>query len=179
MNNKIRIAVGSRNPVKIGAVIDGASKIFKEINVDGFEVNSNVSHQPIGDEEAFQGAKARAIAVLDVDKNANYGIGLEGFCLEHDEDMYTAGWAVIVNREGIIGKGCTGKLLLPKKIADEIRKGSELGPVMDKFTNTKNIKHREGAVGIFTNNLITRKQFLETAVILAFARFVSKEVYED
>jgi len=46
--------------------------------------------------------------------------------------------------------------------------GEELGPVMDAFTKQENISKKEGAIGVFTNERITRgEMFLHIMRMLA------------
>jgi len=59
------------------------------------------------------------------------------------------------------------------------RAGEELGPVMDDFSGRRNVKHGEGAIGIFTNGLIERTTALEIALTYALARFITPENYRE
>lgn len=52
----MKILIGSQNPVKNDAVRQALSNYFDNIDVVGYEVDSGVSIQPIGD-ETFTGAK--------------------------------------------------------------------------------------------------------------------------
>ena len=73
--------VGSRNPVKIGAVQDVFEQYFPGIEVQGIEVPSGVPAQPVGD-DTFAGAQNRALALVALnrgrDLGADYCAGLEG-----------------------------------------------------------------------------------------------------
>ena len=60
-----RIAVGSTNPVKIGAVHAVLARIAPEATVEGVAVPSGVRDQPWGDEETIRGALARAHAARE------------------------------------------------------------------------------------------------------------------
>ncbi|MBD3311893.1 DUF84 family protein, partial [archaeon] len=70
-----------------------------------------------------------------------------------------------------------GKILLPDNIAAELRKGRELGPLMDELTGSNNIKHRQGTVGLLTNNLISRSKSFEQAVLKAFMKHLNNDYY--
>ncbi|MFZ1755392.1 MAG: DUF84 family protein, partial [Caldilineaceae bacterium] len=89
------------------------------------------------------------------------------------------GWAAVVDRDGCLGIGAGGRVLLPESIAHRVRAGEELGPVMDDFSGRRNVKHGEGAIGIFTAGLIERTAALEVALTYALARFITPENYED
>jgi len=50
------ILVGSKNPVKIESVKEAFEKYFSNVDVQGVEVSSGVSDQPVN-EDTFRGAK--------------------------------------------------------------------------------------------------------------------------
>ena len=62
MKKSIAVAVGSKNPVKVGAVLEAFQKSFPsaDITIHGFDVPSGVSDQPMGHEETRRGAITRA-----------------------------------------------------------------------------------------------------------------------
>ncbi|MCD6478608.1 MAG: inosine/xanthosine triphosphatase [Candidatus Diapherotrites archaeon] len=170
------IAVGTTNPVKIEAVRSAVQKLWRDAEVKGISVDSGVSLQPKGNEEAIRGAINRAKEALNR-LNADLAFGLEGTVVEINQRMFLCGWVAAVDRAGNIGLACTAKVELPKRVAEEIRKGGELGPIMDKIIGENDTKKKQGAVGILTNNLVTRKEAFEQAVLLALARFITPQHY--
>ena len=99
------VAVGSTNPVKIGAVRAVLTRIAPHVSVEGVAVESGVSDQPWGDEETIKGAVARARAArLALD--ADWGVGIEGGVIDEDGTIVrTCAWAAIVGRDGRPGVG--------------------------------------------------------------------------
>ncbi len=173
LKNKImKISVGSKNPVKIKAVENVAKKIWSDVEVFGVSVDSGVSDQPKSREEAIYGATNRAKMALERE-DSDIGIGPEGSIEESEFGMFLSGWVVAINKEGEIGIGGGGNLLLPEKVALELRKGKELGQVMDELLSESNTKQKQGAVGTFTNNLISRTESFERSIIFALARFIN------
>ena len=172
----MKISVGSKNPVKIKAVENAVKKIWPKAEIFPIEAISGVKEQPTSKKEAIQGATNRAKFSLEK-TNADIGIGLEGCIYDSEFGMFLSGWVVAINKEGEKGIGGGGELLLPEKIALEIRKGRELGPIMDELLNDYNTKQKQGAVGYFTNNLIPRTDSLERSVIFAFTRFIRPKDY--
>ena len=173
----IRVSVGSENPVKIEAVKNAVQKIWGDTTVIAVKCRSGVSDQPTSDDEAIQGALTRAQQCLEK-TGADYGIGLEGCTLDTKYGMFVSGWVVVVTKEGKAGIGGGGRLLLPERIASEVRKGRELGPIMDEFVGDCNIKQKQGTVGVLTGNLVLRSAAFERCVIYALARFVNPDLYE-
>src|SRR5436309_1627853 len=94
------VAVGSTNPVKIGAVRAMIAQVWADARVDGVSVPSGVSDQPIGDDETIRGALARAAAARDA-LGTELGVGIEGGVVERsDGTMRTCAWAAIVGANG-------------------------------------------------------------------------------
>ena len=170
------VVVGTTNPAKIAAVKGAIQQMWPAAIVTGVNVDSGVSAQPLSDEEAIIGAPNGAHLALKMG-NADLGVGVEGNTVEMAGRMFSTAWVVVVDRVGALGLGSSGRFLLPEPVAKTVRQGGELGPLMDELTGEQNTKHRQGAVGILTNNLITRTAALETAVIFALTRFINPNYY--
>ncbi len=72
-----------------------------------------------------------------------------------------------------------GLLFLPQKVATLVRQGIELGKANDIVFKTHNSKHNSGAVGLLTNDLITRTIYYEHAAILALAPILNADLYAE
>ena len=173
----MKIAVGSKNPVKIKAVENAFKRFWNDVAVVGLEVNHGTSRQPSSQEEAILGATKRAQLALE-QTNSDYGVGLEGNTFDSEHGMFLDGWVVIVNKHVEKGIANSGSLMMPEKIAKEVRKGKEVGPASDAHFGTHNIKQKEGTVGMLTNNAITRTEAFEKGVIYALARFLNPHYYD-
>ena len=172
------IAVGSTNPVKIGAVRAVLSGLAPGASVEGIAVPSTVSDQPFGDEETIRGARARAVTARER-LGADLGVGLEGGVVElPDGSMQTCAWAVVVDATGRTGVGGSLAMPLPSSVAAMIRDGVELGVAMDRLVGAHGTKHGAGAVGILTNGLVDRQGAYEILVTYALAPFLRSELYE-
>ena len=171
------IAVGSTNPVKIGAVRAVLSKLAPHATVEGIAVPSTVADQPFGDEETIRGARARAIAARE-QLVADLGVGLEGGVVElANGSMQTCAWAVVVDARGTSGVGGSLAMPLPPSVAAMIRDGVELGVAMDRLVGAHGTKQGSGAVGILTNGLVDRQRAYEILVIYALAPFLRGDLY--
>jgi inosine/xanthosine triphosphatase len=164
-----RVAVGSTNPVKLGAARAVASRLAPGTEVVGVAVASGVPDQPWGDEETIRGALARARAARSA-TDADLGIGIEGGVVAVDDGtVRTCAWAAVVTRDGRETIGGSLAMTLPPRVAELVRGGVELGHAMDAVTGTHNVKQNLGAVGILTRGLVTRQQAYEALVAYALA----------
>jgi inosine/xanthosine triphosphatase len=170
-----RVAVGSTNPVKVGAARAVVSRLAVRASVDGVAVPSGVADQPWGDDETIRGALTRARAAQQA-ADADLGIGIEGGVVAlGDGTVRTCAWAAVVTRDGHEGIGGSLALTLPAHVADLVRGGMELGHAMDAVAGTHNVKHGLGAVGILTRGLVSRQQAYEVLVAYALAPLLAGE----
>ena len=172
------IAVGSTNPVKLAAVRAVLGALAPSATIASVAVASTVPDQPFGDDETIRGALARASAAREA-LSADLGVGLEGGVVEEiDGSMRTCAWAAIVDAHGRTGVGGSLAMPLPRRVAELIRGGVELGHAMDQLIGAHNTKHGAGAVGILTAGLVDRQRAYEILVSYAVAPFLTRELYE-
>ena len=173
----LRVAVGSTNPVKIGAVRRLFSQLADDAVVDGIAVASGVPDQPWGDDETIRGATARARAALAA-AGAELGVGIEGGVVEiPGGGVRTCAWAAVVSRDGRVGVGGSLAMPVPPPVERLLRRGMELGEAMDTVTGERDIKRGRGAVGVLTAGLVTRERAYEAIVAYALAPFLDAELW--
>ena len=176
-DNVLYVAVGSLNPVKIGATRAVLQRLVLQVRVEGVAVASGVPDQPWGDEETIAGARTRAEAARCA-LDADWGVGIEGGVVAlPDGGVRTCAWAVIVNREGKVGTGGSLSLELPPPVAELVRGGLELGHAMDTVSGQHNVKQGLGAVGILTAGAVTRQGAYEHLVAYAMAPLLDRGRY--
>jgi inosine/xanthosine triphosphatase len=186
--SKIRIAVGSKNPVKLNSATNGFEQILNEnasITVESFAYNvpSGVPDQPIGDDETLKGARNRATACFiefkdDQGSDPDYAVGMEGGISDENGLMTCYAYITIYNGSKF-GSAKTATFEIPKAIADLVRGGMELGDADDAVFNKINSKQGDGTVGQLTKGLISRTEYYIPAVILAYVKFNYPDLYGD
>ena len=174
----LKVAVGSKNPVKIAAVKSAFEKVFGNCEIIGVSVPSGISDMPLSFSEIAQGAKNRAHNALEA-LDADYGVGLEGGLDDTFLGTFLAGFVAIVDKNNVWGYSRGEGLFMPTAIVKKVKEeGKELGDVMDEIRGLKNTKQREGCIGYFTNNLIDREESFAKPVICALSRFSKRELFE-
>ena len=172
----LSVAVGSLNPVKIGAARLALERAGFDFALQGVAVPSGVAEQPVGLDEIVRGARQRALHARAA-LGAAWGVGMEGgveFDVGGDAWLFSVVAIVTAERDSL-ARG--GQLLLPPRVAARLRAGAELGPVMDELLGTSNIKHGLGAVGMLTGGLITREAAFYDCVSRALAPLLHPELY--
>ncbi len=174
----MKIAVGSTNPVKVAAVRQVALRCWPEAQIIAVEAPSGVARMPMSDAESLRGAQNRALAAL-AQAQADLGVGLEGGVNPEEIGLVLHGWVAVVDGNGRIGIGGSGRLPLPPVIARRVLAGEELGPVMDELLGQVEVRKQGGAVGALTAGLVLRQDAFAQGVAYALAPFVSPHLYAD
>jgi len=142
----------------------------------GVSVASEVSDQPMSNQETLKGAINRAHNAQSANIEAHFWVGIEGGIDTLDQEMEAFAWIVVQSKHQI-GKARTGAFFLPKKVQALIRQGKELGEADDLVFGDHNSKQKGGAVGLLTGNVIDRKGLYVPAVIMALIPFKNVEFY--
>ncbi|GGP14358.1 DUF84 family protein [Oceanobacillus neutriphilus] len=155
------VIIGSKNPTKVEAV----KNVFQGFEVSSLDVPSSVSVQPFSDEETRAGAINRAKACAASSSGA-IGIGLEGGVMYVDDTLFLCNWGALATDDGELFTASGARIALPKEIENELKTAGELSIVMDAYTKKENVRSHEGAIGIFTNNLVSREDMFTHVVQL-------------
>ncbi|WP_407272253.1 DUF84 family protein [Radiobacillus sp. PE A8.2] len=162
----MKIYIGSKNPAKILAV----QNVFPDSVLETAEVSSKVSLQPYSDEETLEGAINRARECASIEKGV-IGIGLEGGVMETSHGLLLCNWGALVDEARNVFIASGARIPLPDEITTELEKGTELGEVMDLYAAKVDVSKKEGAVGIFTNNEISRIEMFTHVMQLLKGQF--------
>ena len=171
----MRVAVGSKNPVKVSAVKEVFSKVFDSAEVVSVEVEPGIPAQPFG-LDTVRGAENRARRSLEV-SGADYGVGIEGGLLELGGRWYNLGFIAVIDRSGFMGTGTSGWFELPKNFLERLRGGGELAEVLDAFYGVEGVGRREGAVGLFTGNRVTRRDLYVHGLYMALIPILNRKIW--
>ena len=173
------VIVGSENPVKLATTKEAFEKVFPDETFEyiACTVASGVSDQPFGTTETKRGALNRATGCRQAFPHADFYVGLEGGLEEIEGEFWSSAWMCILDNHGRVGFGRTGTLQLPLSVSARIHQGEELSMAIDICFNKVNSKHKGGAVGALTNDLITRTDFYRDALVYALIPFIKPELY--
>ena len=152
--------IGSTNAAKVTAARRVIMSHFPHAVVNEVDVKSGVSDQPFGDEETRLGAINRALRATGILGNV-IGVGLEGGVRMLEGQMYLCNWGALVLPDGVRFTAGGAQIPLPKELADELITGKELGPVVDDYFKASGIRHKEGAIGMFTAHAVNREELFE------------------
>lgn len=172
----VRVAVGSRNPVKIAAATVVVRHAWPNAIIEPVDVDSGVPDQPWGDDQTRKGAITRSVGALKV-SGADVGIGFEGGVVEEGDLVRTCAWAAVTTADDATHVGGSLAMPLPPEVARLVRGGMELGHAMDVVSSSINTKHGAGACGILTAGLVDRQRAYETLLAYAFAPLLAPQFW--
>ena len=176
----MKFIVASKNPVKINAVATAIQDFFPNSVVEGLEVESGVSAQPMSDEETKQGAsnRARAVRVLALQQKIVRAdeealcIGLEGGVFhptfaKDKQELWSTVWAVAIdkNNQSYFSNGA--RFPLPKFLSTLLLNGEEMGPVLGESLNDPDLRKKGGMISFLTNNFTNRTNEYENIAKIA------------
>ena len=175
------IVIGSVNPVKVEATKDAFKTILSHtgkndsLNFQSIEIKApTLNNTPNSIEEMIQGATFRAEQSCSI-QNADFGIGIEGGIFTNDSGTFLTAFAVVQNGSGSIGIGSAPAIKLPDHWKLGNHTSFELGSYVDHLTGGNNIKQKNGAMGILTDNILPRKESLKLSVICAYFSLINEK----
>ena len=112
----MKIIIASRNPIKINATKLAFEQMFpnKVFQFEGVSISSDISDQPMSNNETLKGAINRSNNAKLECMDADYWIGIEGGVEKIDNEMQVFAWIYIPSKE-MVGKARTATFDLPKK----------------------------------------------------------------
>ena len=177
----LRVAVGSKNPVKLAAVRQAFFRAFPDrpLVCVGHDVPSGVSDQPWGRDETLKGAIQRAHGALLAETGADYAVGIEGGVVEAPGGLRSVAYVAIRRgRDVRLSVEHTASFALPPRVERLVRGQEpghgklELGAACDLVFHETNSKQRGGTVGAVTRGLLDRTAYYEHAIVCALAPFL-------
>jgi inosine/xanthosine triphosphatase len=189
---KLFVAIGTKNPAKIQAVIDAFQYSYSDSKVDlefkPIQVDSGVGNQPIGLDMIINGAISRAKSSFNqffYDTSLNhsvcFGVGIESGLVEisQSESGYMDFQFVAIYHNEKITLGSGSAFEYPKMIISNLlsRKSREIGEIFEKLSGVHDIKQKEGAIGYLSKGKIKRTDILKQGVIMALLPIINKNLY--
>ena len=177
----MKVLIGTQNPAKIQGAKEAFERYFDSFEIEGIPVSSGVGDEPVN-EEIYTGAKNRVNNLITYTKenniDADYYIGIESGITNLLGKWVIINIAVIKDKNGYESFGTSPAFPVPDKYVQEII-DTDLGKVMDKIFEQKNIGKSKGGIGFLTHDKITRYDLTRGAFTMALTQFVNEDVWKD
>lgn len=186
------IALGSDRAAKIMAVRASVARIatihpdWANANVVARRVETSAPAMPLTDWQLMEGARERALATRDSLRarrlEADIFVGLEGgfhsISIGGEWHTFLRGWAYATDGERS-AFGAAPSISVPPQIVKSVVEGrQELGTMIDQVTGQRDVRSKQGAWGVLSEDLVTRSLSFELALIAAFAPFYNPKYYQ-
>jgi len=176
------VNVGTTNQLKIKAVEIAFKRFFNNCIVRGISVDSGVLPQPI-DSDTIKGAENRARAALQEAspaKSSTFSVGIEAglFWNPTIEQFIDIQYCAVLDRSGKFTYGHSPGFYYPPGFYDSIEKGVEIEKIVEDLFGISDIGEKNGAIGFLTDDRVTRKDLLISAVEMALVPRLKYKLYD-
>lgn len=173
----LRVAVGSTNPVKVGAVKNIFTQIFGYVEVEAIEPDLDLEKQP-KERSTVEGAMRRARFAIE-SACSDFGVGIEAglFLNEHIGRQLDVQYCAVVDASGNMTVGHGPGFQYPPAVLEAVAKGEAVGDVMARITGIEGIGRKSGSIGYLTDGMMDRTSLTEIAVLMSLVPRVRVELY--
>lgn len=176
----MKVIVGSNNPGKIEGIKLAFSEYFKEFEIEGIKVESDVPNEPVN-EQIYIGASNRVENVRKIveeqGKEADFYVAIESGITNKLGEWAIINVAVIEDKNGFRSFGTSAGFPVPEKYVEEII-NTDLGKVMDKIFDEEELRKGKGGINLLTKGKITRIDLTRQAFIMALTKFINDEIWK-
>ena len=176
----MKILMGTKNPGKIQGAKEAFEKYFDNVEIQGIAVESEVGDQPFN-QEILQGAKNRVKNLKKYAKEnqlePDFYISSEAGITNSLGEWIDINCAVIEDSKGFQSVGTSQGFPIPNKYIEEI-KGTELGKVMDKIFNGKELSKGKGGISYLTKDEVSRIDLTKSAFIMALTKHINGDIWK-
>jgi len=172
------VSVGSERASKQEAVRKAFSHYYKGFEVIGAKCESNVSDQPMADEETIRGAINRAKCALS---HGDIGVGIEAGLKPVPETItgyLNTTWCAIIDKNGFLTIGSSPDFEYPRKIAEDALKGIEVSKSAAELYNMDENELKEsGVIGQLSRGVMPRADYAYYSVLMALLPRLNRELF--
>ncbi|MBQ9834160.1 MAG: DUF84 family protein [Bacilli bacterium] len=176
----MKVLIGTKNPGKIQGAKEAFSNYFKDYEIEGISVSSDVSEEPVNN-EIYEGARNRVDNLIkyanENNITAEYFLGIESGITNLLGKWIIINVAVIKDKNGYESWGTSSAFPVPDKYVEEIIK-TDLGQVMDNIFKQHDLRSGKGGVSFLTNDVISRIDMTRQAFVMALSQHIN-EVWND
>lgn len=175
----MKILIGTKNPGKIQGAKEAFEKYFNNIEIEGIDMSSEVSDQPVN-KEILEGARNRVKNLKKyATKNqieADFYIASEGGITNSLGEWIDINCVVVEDKQAFQSIGASQGFPIPDKYIKEIKE-TELGKVMDKIFEGQDLGKGKGGINYLTKGEVTRIDLVKNAFIMALTEHINEALW--
>lgn len=176
----MKFVIATKNQGKIEGAKRALNHYFKDVEIEGIPVKSDVSEQPVND-EIYIGAKNRVKNLKEYCKQNNIKADLY-LSIESGITNSLGRWmitniAVIEDNNEFESYGTSPSFPVPDRLVNDVI-NTNLSEVMNNVFTKDDERHNKcGGIQILTHEKITRIDLTESAFIMALTKYINGEIW--
>lgn len=173
----MKVLIATKNAGKIEGAKKALLHYFKDIEIEGIPVESNVPEQPVNN-EIYNGVKNRVKNLKKYANDNNIKADLY-LAIESGINNLLGRWmitniAVIEDNDTFESYGLSPSFPVPENLVEDII-NTDLSEVMNKIFEKDEERHNKGGgIQLLTHNKITRIDLTEMAFIMALTEYINE-----
>lgn len=176
----MKVIVATKNQGKIEGAKRALNYYFKDIEIEGIEVNSDVGEQPVND-EIYIGAKNRVKNLKEYCKQNNIKADLY-LSIESGITNSLGRWmitniAVVEDNNEFESYGTSPSFPVPDRLVNDVI-NTNLSEVMNNIFTKDDDRHNKcGGIQLLTHEKITRIDLTESAFVMALTKYINGKIW--
>lgn len=175
----MKILIATKNAGKIEGAKRAFAKYYKNFEIIGVPVESDVSDEPVNDEICL-GARNRIKNLkkyaLENNIETDFYISIESGITNRLGDWIIINVAMIEDKNGLESLGTSSGFPVPKRYVDEIIE-KDLGKLMDRIFNQSELRKGKGGISFLTHDVVTRYDLTEQAFIMCLTKYINNDIW--
>ena len=175
----MKVLIGTKNKSKIEGAKKAFDMYFDNVEIEGINVESDVSKQPVND-EIFKGSINRVNNLEEYVKENNidfdYLISVESGIINLYDNWFIISISYIKDKKGCTSFGTSSSYPVPNKYVSEIIK-NDLSSVMNKIFKDHDLN--KGSIDVLTHNKINRVDLTYESFVMVLTKYINKDLWKD
>lgn len=161
----MKVILGSGSQDKIEVLKKALEGLHLDVEVEGVDVDSEITDQPLDKEINLKGSQNRARNARKVKPNVDLYFGLEGGLHDYGEGYHLVTFATLIDKSGneYVGEGV--EIHLPESVSEEVKAGGWFGDAIRIYAEDHEVDE----------NLISRETPFIEAIQNAYSNYLIKE----
>ena len=175
---RMKILIATKNPGKIEGAKKALQHYFKNIEIKGIPVESDVPDQPVN-KEIYEGAKNRVKNLKKYAKENNIKadlfLGIESGINDLLGRWMITNIAVIEDNEDFESYGTSPSFPVPDNLVQKVLDTNLSEAMNSRLGEDKERHNHSGGIQLLTHNEISRIDLTEYAFIMALTKYINGE----
>lgn len=174
--NNMKVFIATKNQGKIEGAKRALANYYKDIEIEGIPVPSDVGEQPVND-EIYKGVKNRVKNLKayckENNKEADFYLAIESGIHNFFGEWMITSIAVIEDNNNFQSYGASASFPIPDRLVQNVI-NTDLSKVMNQIFSEDEQRHNKGGgIQLLTHDVISRIDLTQNAFIMALTKYIN------